>query len=218
MEHIDKIIVINLKKRVDRYLEMKNEFSRLNIPEDKIEFFSAIPIKEMPCLGCCRSHLEVAKLIKERNYKNTIVLEDDFNFLITREKLEEMLSYFFNLTNVSPTNVSPTNVSKLDWRTIMLCYGINSTIVDIGDDVVALTTNCQNAAGYMVNLKYIDDLINCLEYGYNNLYHTGMHWLYTNDQVWKRLQQDNKWFIFKTRVGEQRLSFSDLGGKLVKND
>ena len=43
---------------------------------------------------------------------------------------------------------------------------------------------------------------------------TGEHLLYINDQVWKSLQKDDKWYIFNTRLGRQRKSFSDLSGQI----
>ena len=38
---------------------------------------------------------------------------------------------------------------------------------------------------------------------------TGCHWIYANDQVWKKLQPAANWFAFKDRLGRQRPSYSD---------
>ena len=46
-------------------------------------------------IGCGYSHLAVLKIAKERGYKNVLILEDDFTFLITKEQLELELNRFF---------------------------------------------------------------------------------------------------------------------------
>lgn len=205
MDLIDKIFVINLDYRKDRRQDISKQFERLKLPFDKIEFFSAIENKFMGCIGCNESHLAVYKLIKERGYKHTIILEDDFDFIIDREHFDRYMNHFFNY------------VQKKKWRVVMLAYGIGTVPVDIGDDMLALTEDSQNAAGYMVNGDAIDELIACLEYGTERLKRTGMHHLFVNDQIWKSLQKDKSWYIFTPRFGEQRLSYSDLSQKVVKN-
>lgn len=78
------------------------------------------------------------------------------------------------------------------------------------NDLISTTTNSSNAAGYLVNSSAYDELIYWLSYGSEMLEKTREHWNYINDQIWKKMQGDNKWFIFNQRFGKQRDSYSDL--------
>lgn len=210
MEYIDKIFIINLESRVDRWKQVTESCSSVGIPPEKIERFNAISTPENGCVGCALSHLAVCKLAYSRGYKTFCILEDDFEFTVSQEEFEQSIRYFFE--------------KKVDWRVLMVTYNhkLTSPIPVDGDSVIALTNNAQNAAGYIVNgdssKPYLGELIRYLEYGSYSLVQTGMHWIYANDQIWKYLQQDGKWYILLKRLGEQRESYSDLSKCICKND
>ena len=67
----------------------------------------------------------------------------------------------------------------------------------------------QTASGYLVNEKYYDTLINLYEEAIPLLESTGIHWIYANDQIWKKLQTLDTWYCFRNRLGKQRDGFSD---------
>lgn len=101
METIDKIFVINLPHRTDRYQRFTTELAREeisnwelfkgiiydpNIHGYKNEFdnFLKGEIKTdrylKAAFGCMLSHYSIIKIAKERGYKNVAILEDDFIF------------------------------------------------------------------------------------------------------------------------------------------
>ena len=45
---------------------------------------------------------------------------------------------------------------------------------------------------------------------------TRQHWIYCNDQIWKRFQETDNWYYFTTRIGKQRAGYSDNGGCYVE--
>ena len=93
MSHnIDKIIYINLEHRLDRFIEINAELSNMGLEAER---FNAISHSK-GIVGCGYSHLEVLKLAKSRGYKNILILEDDFVFLVTKNELEKELSRFFD--------------------------------------------------------------------------------------------------------------------------
>jgi len=198
MENIDRIFYINLEKRKDRYEQINNEFIRFQLDLDKIERYNAIYIPHHTCLGCTISHLNVLKIAKERGYKNILIFEDDFEFLVDEKTFKNNIKIFFE--------------KRLDFKVIMLSY--HTYHKKNYDDFISITNDAQTASGYIVNSKYYDELIKCLEHGVKMLELTGEHLLYINDQVWKSLQKDDKWYIFNTRLGRQRKSFSDLSGQI----
>ena len=108
----------------------------------------------------------------------------------------------------------------LDFRVAMLSYNIIDNSIKpypVLQEVVGITNNVQTASGYLVNMRsdYSEELVNCLDYGAKMFEKTGEHWKYTNDQVWKMLQQDDKWFYFLERIGKQRKIYSDIHGDVI---
>lgn len=107
MDLLDKIFIINLDKRTDRYEHFLNQCKIHNIPQDKVERFSAIDGKtheftneellmfkdsnftnnkknplllKKKIMGNQLSHFYILLEMKRRNYKNIIILQDDVMF------------------------------------------------------------------------------------------------------------------------------------------
>jgi hypothetical protein len=209
MNNIDGAFVINLKHRTDRLEEFYNQLDKASIPREKIERFEAIYIPTNTCVGCNESHLAVLKLAKERGYKNVLVFEDDFDFLVSGERFEQNLKDFFEVEK------------SIDWKVVMLSYNLVSKKPSTNEKIqkiLGITNDANNASAYLVNGEYLDSLIGFISYGTEMLRSTGYHWLYQNDQVWKTLQKDDKWFYFLERMGKQRPSYSDLSKEYRESD
>jgi GR25 family glycosyltransferase involved in LPS biosynthesis len=208
-EKIQGSFFINLKHRTDRLEEFYNQLDSVGIPRDKVERFDAILLPEdlryNGNVGCNMSHLAALKLARERGYKNVLIFEDDLDFLVTREQLEENINNFFTMVESE----------KLDWKVVMLGYQLvhSKPFYDtkgVKSDFIGITNDAHFGSCYLVNSTCFDELIERLEYGTEMLIKTSEHWNYQNDQVWKSLQKDDKWFYFLQRIGKQRLSYSDL--------
>lgn len=195
--NIDKIIYINLDKRQDRKLEIENELNSKELLN--FERFQAIETSGFGILGCSQSHLEVLKLAKQREYKNILILEDDFMFIDDKEKLEQKLTEFF------------TSEAANDYDVCMISYNLISGN-DCDYPFLLKAIDVQTASGYIVNANFFDALINLYEESTILLEQTEHHWLYANDQAWKILQPQNNWYCFKPRIGKQRSGFSDNSG------
>ena len=83
------IFCVNLKRRPDRLIEIKEELKKHNI---NVEFVVGIDGKTLNLpdmissdgeaihkgdIGCAQSHLKIAKIAKQRGMKNYLVFEDD---------------------------------------------------------------------------------------------------------------------------------------------
>ena len=201
MENIDKIYYINLDHRIDRRTEIEHEFAshfRSTILEHRIERFPAIKHNQ-GLLGCSISHLEVIKRAKANGAKYIIVFEDDFEFLVSKEIFAENINKLFKLVE-----------NGLDFKVIMLAYNAMNRFEVNDNALLDSTTDVQTCAGYLVNGKYFDELIQCWEHGVHMYEETGQDWIYCCDQYWKNLQKE-KWYLFKTRIGKQRAGFSECG-------
>jgi glycosyl transferase, family 25 len=193
MENIQKIIYINLDHRTDRKKEIEDEFERLSIPKEKIIRFSAVSHPD-PVVSCALSHAHSLKLAHSLNLDNVLILEDDFNFIDDIDKVNFNLNYFFS------------NIKDYDALLFIKCFG-NSTKMD---DILSICNDSSNAAGYLVNKNMFATLAEDFEKSAYLLYHTKAHWIYANDQVWKKYQKNGKWFCFNEHIGYQRRSYSDL--------
>jgi glycosyl transferase family 25 len=189
--HIDKIIYINLNKRTDRREQIEKELKQFGL---EYERFEAIESPGFGTYGCGLSHLQVLKQAKEQGYKNVLILEDDFEFLVKKEEFEKNLTEFFDL--------------KLDFNVCMLSYNLQET-QNTDYDFLLKVLEAQTASGYIVNSNYYDKLIALYEWAIPLLQRTKMHWVYSNDMVWKKFQKEDYWYCFKTRIGKQREGFSD---------
>jgi glycosyl transferase family 25 len=203
---IDKIFYINLDSRTDR----REHFESHVIPyfkdlELRLERFPAIQ-NSNGAIGCSLSHLAILKKAKQEGYRYCLILEDDFQFLVSKEVFYEQLHNLFNLVQQKE--------SPLDFKVIMLAY--NAINQEPFNDFLDKTTNAQTTAGYIVNSAYYDELITCWEEGYQLFLQTGQHWNYSCDQYWKQLQKE-KWFLFKTRIGRQIAGYSDCGKRYLDN-
>jgi len=140
-------------------------------------------------LGCTRSHLEVFKLSYERGYTHVLILEDDFEFLVSPQVFEERVRALFD--------------SNITFDVCMLSYYLLQ-----GDPIpetpwLTRVSEAQTASGYIVAREYLPTLIALYEEAVVRLMETGEHWNYANDQVWKRLQPQDRWICFTERLGKQ---------------
>ena len=186
---IDKIFYINLDRRTDRRDLIEMDLEKIGLAAER---FVGIPY-EPGIVGCGKSHLAVMKIAKERGYKNVLILEDDFTFLVSKEELDVALENFFS------------NVK--DYDVCMLC-GQNMSVTPLKSGL-SKVFEANNASAYIINGAYLDALIELYERALPLLEQTGEHWNYANDQVWKVLQRKDNWLCFNPRLGKQRSGYSD---------
>ena len=193
---IDKIIYINLDHRTDRKEEIKQELSKMDIIN--YERFPAIEHKRGG-LGCTKSHLTIIKKAKDLGYKNILVLEDDFEFIISKNDFYDQINKLLQI---------PFDVCLLAYSTPNLYDSEYPFLYKIKD--------AQTTSGYIVNSHYYDVLINQWEYAVKMFEETGDESTWTCDQSWKPLQAKDNWYCFKMRIGKQRKSYSDIQKGVVE--
>ena len=186
---IDGAFYINLDARKDRRDEIEGELKDIDIPYERFPAIKTSP----GIIGCGQSHSAVLKEAKSRGYKNVLVFEDDFKFLVTKEEFKILLKKAFE--------------EVPDYDVIMLGYGMNKS--EPFTDTLIKVIDAQTTSAYIINEKFYDTLITIWDDGTVKLIETGKHWDYALDQIWKSLQPKSKWYAFTKRVGKQRPSFSD---------
>lgn len=93
-DFIDECYIINLDKRIDRWLEITNHLNDLNIK--KYKRFSAVENVNTPLIGSSLSHYGVIKKAYELNQKYVLVLEDDCIFIEPNRLDYQKILHFLN--------------------------------------------------------------------------------------------------------------------------
>ena len=199
--YIDQVFYINLDRRKDRRNHIESTFQKYGI--DKYERFSAIP-HDFGIVGCTKSHQAVYKLAKERGYKNVLIFEDDFEFLVTPDEFHQTVQQMFS------------GDAGFDGDVCMFSY--NLTHKDDTDCSYKIRIlEASTASCYMVMQHYYDRLIDLYEVAIPLLESTREHWKYANDQCWKVLQIEDRWYGSAKRMGKQLDGYSDNSKEFVKN-
>jgi hypothetical protein len=98
-----------------------------------------------------------------------------------------------------------------DFDVVMLAHHITAS--EPADELVVRVLEAQTASAYIVNQTAYDRLIELYEHAMLELERTAEHWNWANDQVWKRIQPQMRWFAFKPRLGRQMASWSDTANQ-----
>ena len=203
-DFIQHIFYINLDKREDRKEEFMREMEKIDWKAERFSGFYYEPPKGI--VGCTKSHLEVLKLAKQRGYPNVLICEDDLEWLESKEVIKGELDKLFT--------------NDVDFDVCFLAYNNQKTDEEFSPkyDFLLKTLYCTTASCYLVNYHYYDKLIELYEIALPLLDRTMHHWIYANDQIWRILQERDKWFCFSKRLAKQRNGFSDNANRIVSYD
>lgn len=189
-----KYYYINLDHRTDRNNHIIDQFKKFEITN--YERIQAIK-EDFGAIGCTRSHIIAIEKFIQSDEETCFVLEDDFEFTISREKYSYLLQKL--------------EISKIDWNIVLLAANV---LQGPGyNDFLRQCLNAQTTSGYMVHKKFANTLLDNYTEGLNLLVNSRQS-SYCIDRYWKRLQKPkNNWFIFMPKCGRQMLSFSDIEQK-----
>lgn len=197
MSHnIDKIVYINLNKRPAKKELIENELNKFGL---EYERFEAIETPGFGHLGCGYSHLAVLKNARDKGYKNILIFEDDFTFLVSKKEFESELLNFFE--------------AYPNFDVCMLSYNLIKHEATMHDNILRVL-NAQTTSGYIVNQNYYNKLIDLYEEALPIL-HSTRNLDYCNDQSWKKLQVKDNWYCLSKRIGKQKEGYSDTENQYV---
>jgi hypothetical protein len=147
-KYFDKIYVINLDRRPDRYESFKKELSKYGI--ENVERFSAIDGTTIMQnninllageIGVLESHLEIIKKCKEEGLNNVLIMEDDVCFSDEILKLDEYMSavpkdwefLYFGGNHVygSPPELINDKIIKLNYTVALQCVAIHNSMFEV---------------------------------------------------------------------------------------
>ena len=241
MDKIEQIYIINLKHRTDRLEHILEELEKVEIDKNKIQIVEAIYEPELGALGCAKSHIIALEKFMSSNYKNCLILEDDFTFIKEREYIDQKINYIMD---------------NLNWDVILLAGYILKVKEDIKNNI-AKVIDVQTTSGYIINKNFASSLLNnynesvlelqnihnkvlennfkyeveihkytyykCAKFQKEILkipklsisdFKDDLH-LYCLDMNWKKIQPNNNWYILYPPVGIQYSNYSDINNLVV---
>jgi hypothetical protein len=236
---ISRIFIINRDDRPDRYYSCLRELARMGAPLDRITRFPAcigligigtviepIVLTRLAFLGrlrkikrslsgypwpsrtqlngaigCLRSHLAVVGLAQQQGLDNILILEDDFCFTDDIASHQNALSKFFE--------------RRYNYDVCLLSTAYDGLIVP-KDDLVSITRqSCTNASGYIVSRDGIPKLVDCFSKALPALIARCDPLRFANDRCWNQCQGE-RFLVFKSRIGFQSPSYSDIEGVITE--
>ena len=189
LEQFDKTFIINLDRRGDRMSEVRSELERVGISD--YERISAVDGRTLTGnysvaighVGCSLSHLSVARLAKERNLKNYVVLEDDVIF-------HPQFMEFDSFLKEVPAN----------WDMIFLGGSHVKGFTRVTDKVIRMKGSYTTHA-MIIKSTMFDKLIHIW-----NTFHGSAE----VDVALSRLHRDHFCYSFTPALASQRAGFSDI--------
>jgi GR25 family glycosyltransferase involved in LPS biosynthesis len=147
--YFDKVYCINLEERTDRWdscLEKFKEYGIVNFKRfEGIKVNGNLSSKKLGQIGCSASFYNILKDARDKNYNNILILEDDFNFTVSKDEMSEALGKAFeempkdwdmfylgaNIVNEimhNPIEKYSENLFKLNsaYTTHSICFSKNS--------------------------------------------------------------------------------------------
>lgn len=185
MNKLDKIYIINLDKRTDRWKHVEQNVIPL-IPKkysNKVIRISAVdhthyPTREQRAAGCTYSHLGVWKNAIENNYANVLVLEDDVKWLVNTEELEKHFDFFdsvdYNMIHIAYRNESEIFESNI--KKLYRCHDFTGTVA------------------YFGKVDFLKKMLSDIEFSASQLMKLKPTRPYAIDIYWRKYQLDDKWY------------------------
>lgn len=181
--------------RADRRSAIQQEFKRVGFNEDNIVRFPASSYNGCPNSGCLLSHANALEMAYDKDYKNVLILEDDFVFIDDVAKIHADIDAFFSL--------------RIEWDVVMFttCAAVVSEKTNA---LISRISSSGNGAGYLVNRSMMLELSMLFKAHVDNLYTTKQHWVFQNDILWKSVMPTSQWYMFNHYLGYQKQGYSDL--------
>jgi histo-blood group ABO system transferase len=203
-EFIDEIVFINMRESVERKKQVLAEIEKIFEPGMIVTRFEGIP-KQEGALGCGLSHLHVV-LHALTSYRNVLCLEDDFEFIDSRQEIID------KLTAVAET--FPQN----RWDVIVFGqYTKSWSSINSSTKVMRLLEST-TTSGYLINKDYAETLFRAF------LEHLGPRLdkrIFAPedhiDQFQLQLQRQHTWIGFQSSIGRQRPVLSIIGNVFSNN-
>lgn len=206
---IDKIYIMNLRERADRWFSVLVTLCTMQADLRKIfhyfpEQASYTGNKELDLyINVSYTHHNCVNDMAENNYDTCLFLEDDFVFTSNIVKHQSDLLEFFK--------------RKYDYT---VCYLASSAQHEINecDDLMRISRQvCTTGAAYMLNRGSAVKIRDTMAEGITEMENGGDANIYCCDRYWFKHMSDNSFLVFSTKMGFQTPSYSNTVNRVNMN-
>jgi hypothetical protein len=198
-DKIDKIFVMSLEKEIIRFNDTMLQLCYMNAPLDRVHPFKTQKVENPNDIytAVTKTHLDCMKIMIDNEYGTCLFLEDDIQFTSNTKENKSNLFHFLN--------------RNYDYNITFLAASRYGTRVDFDDLLIETQQCCTTSCAYLLNKKNVKVVYDVVMEGYNSLMKGGNHFIFCIDRYWCRL---DKKYIFKKKLGFQKISVSNITGKL----
>jgi GR25 family glycosyltransferase involved in LPS biosynthesis len=228
---VDRILIINVDGRVDRWDSTLRELASARAPFQRIERVSASEPDTRPLsrtseliqrvrrkaaskrppapadelarrLACLRSFTRALQSSLDAELGTVLILQDDFSFT---SDLEDHL-----------TDLQTFLQRGYDYWICLIATSKYGPVIPVDDLVAQSFQECTNAAGHLVSPEGRAQLIPVYERAAKRLIETGDSISNAADRCWTVLQPSGKFLVFRKKFGFQSASFSDIDRRISR--
>jgi hypothetical protein len=200
-DNIDAFIYINLEDREDRKTQILEEFTKLEIPKNKIRKVSGVRIPKNGHKGCIQSHILALQMAKMNNFKSVAIFEDDAELIVEPSIFRTMID---------------KAIQSDKWDVIMISGCNKEKREDIDKDMYYLK-HATCGTSYIIKDTYYDKLLNlfihCNDMMSSDKWESNGWEGHALDQQWNKLIERDNWISFTNDLMKQRGSSSSINGE-----
>jgi hypothetical protein len=200
---VDKIYILNLEERYDRFVETVLELARMRAPLHRIVHYRAKKDGRSPYYGATKNHVDAVEMFLNSPHKNCLILEDDFCFTGRVADTKAALTKFWE--RAYDYDMCFLSASKSGRR-------------EIHDDLLLRTYQvCTTSSGYFLSKPRAAAVFQVMKEGYDLMVKTGDTNTYCIDRYWYKLVHAHRMFLFREKIGFQRATYSNIQGRVTYN-
>lgn len=207
MEFIERIYIINLDRRTDRYAESIQMLTNAGINMSKVERISAVP-HPVGAVGCAMSHITTlcrAQYLHATQHGSpyVLIMEDDADFAVSLHDIEQVIK---------------NTIFRNNFKVLMLATSpFEHCSVPLQEtDSVHEIIFAKTAAAYIIHASYMDRLAQLMASNAAKLMQTHHLEKYSCDLVWQiDMGRNSGFYCPATSMVHQRMSYSDILNKPV---
>jgi hypothetical protein len=201
-DKIDKIFIMNLETEIIRFSDTINQLCMMNAPLDKIIRFISKKTENPDDIykEVTKTHLDCIKIMIVNEYETCLFLEDDVQFTSNIKENKSKLFHFLE--------------RNYDYNITFLAASRFHEREDFDDLLIESKQICTTSSAYLLNKKTVKMVYDTILEGYYHLLEGKDPTFYCIDRYWCKL---NKKYIFKNKLGFQKISVSNITGIINSN-
>lgn len=197
-EPVDKIYILNLEERHDRYCDILMSLASVGAPLHRIYHYKAKAGGDLhPYAGATKNHVDVVDHFCKSGLKHCLILEDDIMFIDKPSVLSTLREFYSKPRDYTICFLSLSKTGRREPYNELLGQTFQK---------------CTTSSGYFLQSTTAQTVSSVLSEGFNKMLETGDYHNYCVDRYWCSLPN---LFYFRKKLGFQRPSYSNTTRKVT---